>query len=279
MFAVGLYTSVYAGTMYLYISKKPSNPNRHIIVTTTSILYLLCIGLFSIEWYYIDYAVVFNGDTRASILHTTLEGGPESIFVIYEFFFFLLFIVSDGILIWRCYHVWGKSLRIVLVPLILFSAQFCLFIADMILAGLIGSITENMDANLANNIQSAQDSFCILFGDFIFEEVVFACGTILVESAALYSTVIFVYALSIILPSFLNVSSTWSSGYYIECFVTVIGGLAPTILVARIALTTTSNEDMVAVTTHIPSISLHGSYHPSNSETSSRGEANELSYA
>lgn len=55
--------------------------------------------VFVIQWYYLDFAVVINGDTKETIFNATIEGGPVWIFVLFQFFFYSVFVVSDGLLV------------------------------------------------------------------------------------------------------------------------------------------------------------------------------------
>ncbi|PPQ95691.1 hypothetical protein CVT25_000788 [Psilocybe cyanescens] len=123
-FLMGIYTMVYGGTMYIYLSKKPANSNRCIILSAVSVMYFLCLLDFIIQWYYIDWTIVTNGNTRESIFWVTVEDSLEWISILNDFLQNFVFIISDGLLIWRCYHVWGQSFWAILTPLILLVAEF-----------------------------------------------------------------------------------------------------------------------------------------------------------
>lgn len=81
------------------VSKRSANLNRRIILSAISLLYLLALGDFIIEWYYLNLAVVTNGDTRKSIFISTLEGGSPWIFILDDCFYYGVFLVSDMLLV------------------------------------------------------------------------------------------------------------------------------------------------------------------------------------
>ncbi|PPQ72177.1 LOW QUALITY PROTEIN: hypothetical protein CVT25_008818 [Psilocybe cyanescens] len=300
----GIYSLVYAGTMYLYVSKKISHsPNHRIVLSAMSLLYLLCFSEFVVQWYFLNWAIVSNGDTRESIFLETVGGGPPWIFVLDDFLFFAALIVSDGLLVgnykyiinqrrmiyvWRCFNIWGRSFRVISVPLALLVAEFVLRIKDspillmtylviaglfcavMILAGLSTNISTDPDPNLFNRAESALTFISLgstvvstfLIGYRIhfspssnlnvssssLQRVFNHIWILIVESAAIYSLVLLLDAISIVVPSFGELGSPWAEAeYYIESVLIPVAGMAPTILVARLALTNT--DSMIAGST------------------------------
>ncbi|PPQ74317.1 hypothetical protein CVT25_000710, partial [Psilocybe cyanescens] len=211
-FIMGIYTMMYIGTMYLYFSRKPANTHRCGILYSISMLYLLCMIVFVIQWYYLDFAIVINGDTKESIFNATIEGGPVWIFVFFQFFFYSVFIVSDELLIWQCYYVWDMSWRVISVPLALFFAEFCLLIAVSVTTALFSIIASAADATIADDIASAQ--VFMLFGTTVTTSslIAYKIHTALqltashskrsfshvvvnvLEPAAVYALVVFIYA-------------------------------------------------------------------------------------
>lgn len=111
----GIYTMVYFGAIHLYckffpsiskrelikvflVTKKPANTSRLVILSTVSLLYLLCFGNFIFQWYFLDWSIIINGINRKSIFSST-EGGPPLIRVVSVFFSFSSIFVSDGLLV------------------------------------------------------------------------------------------------------------------------------------------------------------------------------------
>lgn len=85
-------------TVHFTVSRKPSSVNRHIILSSVTLLYLLCFLQLIAVWYSLNFAVVNNGDTRDDVAFATL-GVPEWITVIELCTFNFLFVVSDGLLV------------------------------------------------------------------------------------------------------------------------------------------------------------------------------------
>ncbi|PPQ83556.1 LOW QUALITY PROTEIN: hypothetical protein CVT25_006792 [Psilocybe cyanescens] len=269
---------VYGGTMYLYISKKPANLNHCIVLSAISVLYILCFLDFIVEWYYLDWEVVITGDTRESIFLATVGNGLEWAFVLSGFLENFLLIISDGllvvlinILVWRCYHVWGESFLAISAPLILLVAEFGLFVVTMVLDVKFGPLTSDANANLGDNIISALTLVSLgttMITTFIIGYRIHSVSqmhgspsrklfnhivTMIIESAAVYSLVLLLESIMIFVPSTDVPGSLLSEAqYYLETILTVISnqGMAPTILVARIA--TNNNPTVVSSTiTHI----------------------------
>uniref|UniRef100_A0A8H7XNQ9 Uncharacterized protein n=1 Tax=Psilocybe cubensis TaxID=181762 RepID=A0A8H7XNQ9_PSICU len=70
--------------------------------------------------------------------------------------------------------------------------------------------------------------------------------TILVESAAAYSLSVLVFAIFNVTPASDDLRTPLSYGkLYAQAIVTVVGGMAPTVLVARIALSRIGQRDVI----------------------------------
>ncbi|PPQ87547.1 hypothetical protein CVT25_008472 [Psilocybe cyanescens] len=226
---------------------------------------------FLMGWYFLDWVVVINGDTRESIFSGGLGESPQWIWVLSDFLVTSSFVVADGLLIWRCYHVWGQSFRAILAPLILLVVEFGLFLATIVLKAKLGEINIPVHAILFNNIRSALifvslgttaiTTFLIVYRIYsasrlnalpskrLFNRIV----VMIIESAAAYTLLLAFETITVIVPSFNNVGSTWSEvSYYVQAVLSVVAnqGMAPTILVARIA--TNDNHTIASSTiTHI----------------------------
>ncbi|PPQ91334.1 hypothetical protein CVT25_003767 [Psilocybe cyanescens] len=263
-FLMGIYTMVYGGTMYLYLFKKPANLNRLIVLSAISVLYILCSLFFIVQWYYLDWVVVVNGDTRESIFWAT-EDGVEWTWILGIFLQNSMLIISDGLLIWRCYHVWGQLFWAISAPLVLLVAECGLFVATTVLSVKFGSATSDANATLFDNILTALifvslgttviSTFTIgyrvhsasrihhLSSRRLYDHIV----TIITESAAAYSLVLIFEAILAVVPSSIMAGFPLrEAACYLDVIVTVVSGMAPTVLVARIALTDPNNTDTSA---------------------------------
>ncbi|PPQ84447.1 hypothetical protein CVT25_012547 [Psilocybe cyanescens] len=250
--------------MYLYVTKKPANNGRRIVLSAISALYLLCMGTLTIQWYYFNYKISINGDTRESIVKSILEGGAAfKFYALSEFLFYSIFVVSDGLLIWRCYHVWGRSKRVILVPSVLLLTEIVFVFTVTVLSFITRSITNSPLAAPPTTILNARVVFFSLANTIIASSLIgykiysashandaLPAGRftyvlkILFESAAAYSITILVFAINQVLPATRHVGSPWSDmGYYLNAIVITVSGIAPTVLVARTALTSPDDAD------------------------------------
>lgn len=98
----------------------------------------------------------------------------------------------------------------------------------------------------------------------------------IVESSAVYSLVLFLYALTLVIPILYSLQSPlWQFAYYVEAFAVVVSvsvvyeqssiwdthtwrqGMAPTVMVARLALTSTNNEASSGTVTHVSGLKFN----------------------
>lgn len=84
--------------MKLSASKKSAHPNRRVVLTVISVLYLLAFMNFIFDWYFLDWSLVVNGDTRDTMFRSTL-GSPLWLDVLDDFLFNCSLVVSDGFLV------------------------------------------------------------------------------------------------------------------------------------------------------------------------------------
>ncbi|KDR71435.1 hypothetical protein GALMADRAFT_143712 [Galerina marginata CBS 339.88] len=149
----GIFTMVYIGTMYLYLNGKGSR-QRMVIATTTALTFL---GIFQLglQWYYLKRAVVTNGTIRNDIFVALLEI-PAWLDVLLCFSQMLVVVFADALLIWRCFFVWNRSRRVILLPTLLLVAEFLLTFAHLTLLSLTDTekITSK-DVRLLGHIQVA----------------------------------------------------------------------------------------------------------------------------
>ncbi|PPQ93214.1 hypothetical protein CVT25_015210 [Psilocybe cyanescens] len=150
-----------------------------------------------------------------------------------------------------------------------------LYITVIVTAALTGSVASDADAIWTNNIQSAEVFVLLgttltatsLIGYKIYSSsrttvssvskgVFNRIVIIVIESTAVYSLVILVYGIMLVDLVFgLIGTSAYTAEYYVGPAITIVGGLALTVLVARIALTNTNADRTIAPTvTHISSL-------------------------
>ncbi|KAH9478170.1 hypothetical protein JR316_0008623 [Psilocybe cubensis] len=182
------------------------------------------------KWYSAYQGIVINGDTRKHMFWG-VQGGPDWI--------------------WRCYHVWGRSFRTVsgLLAFVSLEAALC------IVATLSDASYNDTFYNIYDYIVGA-----LIFISFVTTVITtFMIGfkiyrasqfrgspyrklfnnitVILIESAAPYSIILLLESVTSFIPSY-NVfgSKEDISVTYMDAAMSFITGIAPTVLVARVAL-------------------------------------------
>uniref|UniRef100_A0A8H7XJ07 Uncharacterized protein n=1 Tax=Psilocybe cubensis TaxID=181762 RepID=A0A8H7XJ07_PSICU len=240
---MGIYTIVYSGTIYLYSLNKTSNASRRMVQSTLTVLYILCLGDILVDWYYLDWTIVALGDTRYSMFLSSLDA-PIRVVIPIDLFFNATFVVSDWVLIWRCYHVWGRSVRIVAALFLFLLAEIALAISFTILEASDGQLQNNGNGQLTNNISGA--FVLISAGTTVITTLLIAVRIsynpqimTIIESSAVYSLILLLYGVIVICPFFNLIDSPLIEvQYYVQQVLTVIACMSPTVMVARLAVTT-----------------------------------------
>ncbi|SJL13578.1 uncharacterized protein ARMOST_17023 [Armillaria ostoyae] len=239
----GMYTGVVAVTLWAVASReKPQNNRRpYFLVLTILVLYLLAtIGLYG-EWSITVSMFITNNKTFWMAFKSS--DGPLVLLWVMGITAILSAILADATLIWRCWIVWGRSWRVVLIPIL------CTTLAA-ISRGIV-TYYDNVEhtppralyivkivnwAVLYSSLILATLLWCTIFiiyrilrvggvtaGMRIYHRVI----EMLVESAALYSAVLVILLV-------LEIRNELAGGY-IEEVAIAIRGIVPTILVGRVA--------------------------------------------
>ncbi|PPQ85448.1 hypothetical protein CVT25_006285 [Psilocybe cyanescens] len=164
----------------------------------------------------------------------------------------------------------------------------------MALAGADNQLTSNVNAKLFNNITSASIFVSLgttMITTFLIGYRIHSASranstpsrrlfnrvwVIFIESAAAYALVLLVDAICYVLPSFTVLGSPLVVvGYYVDpvLFFITNQGMAPTILVARIALTNPSNT-VAPTVTHISGLQIGSQHESGASRDTTGGEMN-----
>uniref|UniRef100_A0A8H7XTL6 Uncharacterized protein n=1 Tax=Psilocybe cubensis TaxID=181762 RepID=A0A8H7XTL6_PSICU len=213
------------------------------------------------NWYSLNWTFVDNGETRETMFIASVQA-PVWTFIIYVMLQFSLPIVADSLLIWRCFHIWGRSLRIISLPLFFLLSETVFFVVVTIYAFKIPQLTSPSLARFINNLQVVD--LCISFGTTFITTVLIGYRIhttarldgvtrmgrfkhiveILIQSAALYAVVIF---FNTIFCS--GAIASYSAGqFWPQVVLPIIGGMAPTMVVARISMTSFDNTHLSTIT-------------------------------
>ncbi|PPQ95163.1 hypothetical protein CVT25_013308, partial [Psilocybe cyanescens] len=197
--------------------------------------------------------------------------------------------------IWRCYHIWGQSFWAISVKLIHLVAEFGLVITSTVFEVLTGQTTSNANVKISNNIARAVDfsTYRLSVKWSNIQKIIQPFVALVIESAAAYSLVLLLEAIIVIVPSFTELESPLEEAdSYLQPVLVAVEGMAPTVLVARIALTNPNNTDASAPITHISGLQfgshqgsgrsrnaiggeINASIHTDDAESTSMGELKE----
>ncbi|KAF9555616.1 hypothetical protein CPC08DRAFT_780314 [Agrocybe pediades] len=226
-----------------------------------------CTLLTGFNWYGVDWAFIANGDTRDSVFLATSGHPPALTHLLQNIAFFGSFILADWLMIWRCYHVWSSSRRIIIIPLILLAAEIVVYLVMIAtISANLRNITDSK-ARLFDSLQIALYiipaansvlvtyliSYRVYVGTFPLPEgramqeprrrrKVRRVIDIVVQSSAIY-TVLLLARAALSSPEPLSERAGSRSSLaleaatdYLDITLTLFAGLIPTIMVARVLL-------------------------------------------
>ncbi|KAF9473155.1 hypothetical protein BDN70DRAFT_966570 [Pholiota conissans] len=117
---MGIYTVIFGGTMYAYLIQQRSK--HYAVSVTISILYITNIAVFSIQWYSTKLQFINNGTSRDTIFAALYTNSGTDIIALHTALNFLTavsLVLSDGLLIWRCFNLWNRSIYAISIPVFL----------------------------------------------------------------------------------------------------------------------------------------------------------------
>ncbi|SJK99190.1 uncharacterized protein ARMOST_02480 [Armillaria ostoyae] len=246
----GVYTGVFCTTMWNIMSSERSEHSRgkHIMVTIISCLFFLEATTFAMDWSFIHNGFVRNGWGLFTVfgalqgqnstsfrmaLVTSIDGGISTV-------------LADVAMIWRCWTVWGRRWPVIIFPILSSLAgtgakviqtyhyihDSTNEISDTMSYKVVAMWTiSHLSLTVATTMICTILIICRIFisgsashgGMQVYRGVI----EILVESALLYSTTLFVYTGL--------VARNNTGGSYVEIVAAVARGIAPTLLVGRVA--------------------------------------------
>ncbi|KAF8887243.1 hypothetical protein CPB84DRAFT_1849891 [Gymnopilus junonius] len=265
-FFMGIYTMVYFGTLYLYLARKTAQ--RHIVIATITALYIFNVIIFAGQWWLIQWEFITNGQTQDSIYVAYMFVSPEWLNLVIDVMSVLTIVLADGLLIWRCYYVCNRSIRILALLLVLWIAEFGISVSSLAIQGVIGGTNATHQLAVeANDLVSAQYfmSFftsvvatCLIAYKIISvskQSVTIGISSgrqfrhildIVVQSSVIYSLALLLIAIGFVLPEEVGDGrNTRGIAFfnYSTALAYAISGLAPTVMVARVALLATDRPD------------------------------------
>ncbi|KAK0192551.1 hypothetical protein F5146DRAFT_507560 [Armillaria mellea] len=235
---LGIYTGIVAVTLWNIFTRKARTIGRQVMVVAIVLLFIVTTINVGFNWSYISSAFIDNGQSFWS--NYSFLVFSENIFLGMGITGAINTILADSIMIWRCWMVWGRRWLVVLPPIA--------FLISGIVLKLIDTYREYTTGNddvyvfvLYLSFTLATTIWCTTL--IIYRIMVVVRGSdrvgggvgayhhvieVLVESSALYSFVL-------ILDIAFEVRGDWA-GYYVDAMSGIARGLAPTLLVGRVAI-------------------------------------------
>ncbi|KAF9471581.1 hypothetical protein BDN70DRAFT_938840 [Pholiota conissans] len=263
--SMGIYTVVFGGTLYAYLTRHPSK--HSLVPITVSMLYMSNLAVFGIQWYITKLQFINNDQSRATIFLAMIES-DQRLDVGVDIGSTISLVLSDGLLIWRCFNVWSHSIRIVSIPIFLAITEAVLMFAGAIAAVTLPPSEDSLRIQMSNVtsagvlmsacttiittalITSRIHSF--LRHQDISSRKFWHIIDIVVQSGAIYSlSLIFYGAASILQNEILNVR-TFIFDLWISAFALPLAGMSTTLMVARVA--TLSDDTNISTSVHLTGI-------------------------
>lgn len=243
----GIYTGIYAISIRVLATNATSR-TRLCMCYVSTILYILCTVQFTAFWVELRNTFVY-GTSFESQYVLMLDGSPEYLKILRTVCTSLNIVIADCTIIWRCWVVWEHTWRIAALPIILVASEILcgievdvhqyktLFIDDVQRRWGVATITMTLAVNVICTVLIIARILSVTRK----QKGVFGCirdyrGIIevLMESAALYT--LSYMALLVLYP--LN----GAEYLYAEMLVYPITGIAPTLIMVRVASGQTSPE-------------------------------------
>ncbi|KAF4613776.1 hypothetical protein D9613_007358 [Agrocybe pediades] len=273
-FLFGGYTGIFAVTIHMYLHKENRiASSKTVIVGSMTALYVLTTITVALSWFNINKGFI---GTVAGLT----SGKPDASFPTLSMVMSVLqtitensvtFIIADGVLVWRCFHACGRSFRSSILPITLFILESVLVICDRCLDTVfllsdsklnpwlsIYSILFTLDGAMYISVAatSLTSTFVICWQVYVhtkhgsrsrrrYRNVMDA----LIQSSALYSSVLVIEAVLDIMEGPLSTKpTTLQTTYldliaqYVNVVVALLTGIAPTLMVARL-IASSSHEN------------------------------------
>ncbi|KJA17402.1 hypothetical protein HYPSUDRAFT_1021632 [Hypholoma sublateritium FD-334 SS-4] len=117
---LGVYTPIYFATLHIYLRSKASR--SPVVIAALTALYLLNAEQTAIQWSWTsEFLGMAGAPQHERSMYTNTRSSWD--FLLTSVNAFLAAFVADALLIWRCYNVWNRSVRVILLPLALLLVE------------------------------------------------------------------------------------------------------------------------------------------------------------
>ncbi|KAF8961060.1 hypothetical protein BDZ97DRAFT_1921587 [Flammula alnicola] len=243
-FLAGLYTAAFVVTIFgLY--KRRSEGSTLFMLLITALMYLMSMIHFADHWYFARLAYVFHNTGPEGILNS-LESETFAGEMTGSVAFATNTLLADCLFIWRCWIIWDRNWKVVLLPVLTTLVGTRLNLANegaLLSQNFIDTGTPYLGLSLATTLLV---TIFIMFRIYqVSSELQKQSGgrfslytsatEIIVESALLYSVSLLVLMVLIVRMN--------SNYIYVQNIVAQTTGLAPTLILARISLGLARSSD------------------------------------
>ncbi|SJL05141.1 uncharacterized protein ARMOST_08514 [Armillaria ostoyae] len=249
VFFHGIYTCTLAVTLWAIASNKERRTKaRTTMVVIIVILYMSTSVWVAIQWSFAQYAFVKNGETFATTWNA-LNSGTSIPWLVTHWSSGitsgLTTSIADAIMIWRCWVIWGGRYEIIALPTLLLSSQNVF--GWLALLDNIHSPTSDDQVKVGmEEIQWLTVYLSLSLGTTLFCTILIIYRIIRVgrssDSVGAYRRVIEIvvesaslYAVSLIFWMAFNLLRDNRANVYPEAAYVSITGIAPTLIVGRVA--------------------------------------------
>ncbi|KAF9476176.1 hypothetical protein BDN70DRAFT_952355 [Pholiota conissans] len=264
---MGAYTVIFGGTIYFYLTRQSSK--RYLVPATLVLLYASNLVVFALEWYTTKLQFSDNSTNRDTVF-LAIYNGQTTIASVCDILTMISVVLADGLLIWRCFNVWNRSLYIIAIPVLLTITEAGLLLSEA-LANIISpsnfTVQQNVYKAFAAGVLISSCTTIFTTGliiyriysflrhkDILSQTSFWHTIDIIVQSGAIYTLSFLIYGVSVILD-YENAFATLPTlifDFWTNSFVFPLAGISTTIMVARVATLSASDS-----TTSEPSTLVH----------------------
>ncbi|KAF9560024.1 hypothetical protein CPC08DRAFT_762948 [Agrocybe pediades] len=275
-FLFGVYSGVFPAAIYIYVHKenRTRTRDRIIIGSITALYCTMALNMLS-NWIYSNILFCKKGATRVEMfVESATQDVPIGIAILDDIPLYLGFALADGLLVWRCFQACGRSFRRSLLPILLLTVEAALAISVTVYRCLLDTKPnfESLQTNAIFDRLSAAALVAAAVTSLVSTAVI--CLQIwrhtrlisrsrkhyqtiinaLVESSAAYTVAVLFLAILDFFPS-ANTQSSFDVlliSNFVEPATQIISGLAPTVMIARL-IVSSGKDDTVVSSASLPS--------------------------
>ncbi|KAF9554103.1 hypothetical protein CPC08DRAFT_821899 [Agrocybe pediades] len=276
-FLFGIYTGLFPVALYIHTRKENRTQSRdRIIIGVIAALYGSTLLWLLSNWLFTSIIFCKSIATRVDIFLESVSGNmPAGERILGNVTSFVVFLLADGLLVWRCFHACGRSFQKSLLPIVLLIVEASLVVSSLAYNSLISTnptfatskangIANRLNAALLTSVAATSlvstAVICLRIRPHTspgspsrkhYQTII----NILIESSAFYTIIAIIMAIL----SFANTGNVDSAftviivSEYMDALSQIISGLAPTLMIAALVVSSSHNSGTEVSSAHIPS--------------------------